>query len=137
MPTSQPVTTITKKPQRIHPPSPPFFFNRQLYVLQTDGSVLPALINAASLALVDAGVAMREPVAACSVALLDDQPVLVRAVCVFLLASVSVSVCVDTAVLFFDNAADTDISIRLTRASSSSYHTHTQLHTQISISNRT
>lgn len=51
----------------------------QLYVLQTDGSVLPALINAASLALVDAGVAMREPVAACSVALLDDQPVLVRA----------------------------------------------------------
>jgi ribonuclease PH len=40
--------------------------------------VLPALINAASLALVDAGIAMRELVAACSVALLDDQPVLVR-----------------------------------------------------------
>lgn len=51
---------------------------QQLYVLQTDGSLLPALINATSLALADAGIAMQELVAACSVALLDDQPVLVR-----------------------------------------------------------
>lgn len=48
----------------------------QVYVLQTDGSALPAAINAVSLALVDAGIAMEEMVAACSVALLDDQAVL-------------------------------------------------------------
>ena len=48
----------------------------QLYILQTDGSALPACINATSLALVDAGIAMKEMVAACSVALLDDQAVL-------------------------------------------------------------
>ena len=48
----------------------------QVYVMQTDGSALPAAINAVSLALVDAGIAMQEMVAACSVALLDDQTVL-------------------------------------------------------------
>ncbi|TFJ83557.1 hypothetical protein NSK_004663 [Nannochloropsis salina CCMP1776] len=48
----------------------------QVYVLQSDGSILPAAINAVSLALVDAGIAMKEMVTACSVALLDKQPVL-------------------------------------------------------------
>lgn len=49
----------------------------QLYVLQTDGSALPAVINVTSLALVDAGIALKEMVTACSVALLDDTAVLV------------------------------------------------------------
>lgn len=34
----------------------------QVYVLQTDGSPLPAAINAVSLALVDAGIAIKEMV---------------------------------------------------------------------------
>ena len=45
--------------------------------MQSDGSALPAAINATSLALVDAGIGMKEMVASCSVALLDDQAVLV------------------------------------------------------------
>lgn len=49
-----------------------------LHLLQSDGSPLPACINAASLALVDAGIAMKEMVTACSVGFLDGVPALVR-----------------------------------------------------------
>lgn len=54
-----------------------------LHVIQSDGGVLPVSVNAASLALVDAGVAMSDLVVACSAGYLDGMPVMVRfAVCV-------------------------------------------------------
>ncbi|CAM9328691.1 unnamed protein product [Phaeothamnion confervicola] len=46
-----------------------------LHVLQTDGGRLPACINAASLALVDAGVAMRDMAVACSGGYVDGSPI--------------------------------------------------------------
>jgi exosome complex component RRP41 len=58
-----------------------YLYTTQIYIIQSDGSTLPAAINATSLALVDAGVGMKEMVAACSVALLDDQAVLVSQNC--------------------------------------------------------
>lgn len=48
-----------------------------LHVIQSDGGVLPVGINAASLALVDAGVAMRDLVVACSAGYIDGTPVMV------------------------------------------------------------
>ncbi|CAM9869715.1 unnamed protein product [Ectocarpus fasciculatus] len=47
-----------------------------LHVIQSDGGVLPVGINAASLALVDAGVAMSDLVVACSAGYLDGMPVM-------------------------------------------------------------
>lgn len=58
-------------------PPPLLYIHIQIYIMQSDGSALPAVINATSLALVDAGIGMKEMVAACSVALLDDHAVLV------------------------------------------------------------
>ena len=48
-----------------------------LHVIQSDGGVLPVSINVASLALVDAGVAMSDLVVACSAGYLDGMPVMV------------------------------------------------------------
>lgn len=48
-----------------------------LHVIQSDGGVLPVSVNAASLALVDAGVAMSDLVVACSAGYLDGMPVMV------------------------------------------------------------
>lgn len=45
---------------------------------QNDGSSLACCINAATLALLEGGVAMKEMVAACSVAYMDNTVVLVR-----------------------------------------------------------
>eukprot|EP00904_Undaria_pinnatifida_P008429 jgi/Undpi1/4716/HiC_scaffold_18.g08069.m1 len=47
-----------------------------LHVIQSDGGVLPVSINVASLALVDAGVAMSDLVVACSAGYLDGMPVM-------------------------------------------------------------
>lgn len=46
-------------------------------MIQSDGGVLPVSVNAASLALVDAGVAMSDLVVACSAGYLDGMPVMV------------------------------------------------------------
>ncbi|CAG0905111.1 unnamed protein product [Darwinula stevensoni] len=45
-------------------------------VLQADGGVASAAINAATLALIDAGVPMKDYVCACSAAMVDDFPFL-------------------------------------------------------------
>ena len=45
-------------------------------VVQSDGGYRSACINAASLALVDAGIPMRDFVCACSVACVDTTPIL-------------------------------------------------------------
>lgn len=45
-------------------------------VLQADGGVLPAAINAATLALVDAGVPMLDLVCACTAGLVEGEPIL-------------------------------------------------------------
>jgi exosome complex component RRP41 len=45
-------------------------------VLQADGGVLPAAINAASLALVDAGVPMVDFVCACASGVVEGEPIL-------------------------------------------------------------
>lgn len=45
-------------------------------VLQSDGGVLHAAINAATLALIDAGIAMKDFVTACSVGWIDNTPIL-------------------------------------------------------------
>ncbi|CAM9516801.1 unnamed protein product [Discosporangium mesarthrocarpum] len=47
-----------------------------LHVIQVDGGALPACINATSLALVDAGVALKDLVSACSAGYLDGTPVM-------------------------------------------------------------
>ncbi|CAM9919647.1 unnamed protein product [Ascophyllum nodosum] len=47
-----------------------------LHVVQSDGGVLPVGVNAASLALIDAGVAMSDLVVACSAGYLDGTPVM-------------------------------------------------------------
>lgn len=49
-----------------------------LHVIQSDGGVLPVCINAASLALVEAGVAMSDLVVGCSAGYLDGTPAMVR-----------------------------------------------------------
>jgi exosome complex component RRP41 len=49
-----------------------------LHVMEADGGVLCACINAACLALVDAGVAMKDLVVACSAGFIMDEPVAVR-----------------------------------------------------------
>lgn len=46
-------------------------------MIQSDGGVLPVAVNAASLALIDAGVAMSDLVVACSAGYLDGMPVMV------------------------------------------------------------
>ncbi|KAG9510229.1 Proteasome subunit alpha type-4, partial [Fragariocoptes setiger] len=46
-----------------------------LEVLQSDGSNLSACINAATLALIHAGIPIKDFVVSCSVSLIDDQPV--------------------------------------------------------------
>ncbi|KAG0691323.1 Exosome non-catalytic core component [Pichia californica] len=43
-------------------------------ILQLDGSLLPACINAATLALIDAGISMYDYISACNVALYDTFP---------------------------------------------------------------
>lgn len=48
-----------------------------LHMIQSDGGALPVSVNAASLALVDAGVAMSDLVVACSAGYLDGMPVMV------------------------------------------------------------
>ncbi|TID12972.1 hypothetical protein CANINC_005071 [Pichia inconspicua] len=45
-------------------------------ILQLDGSLLPACINSATLALIDAGIAMYDYITACNVALYDSYPLL-------------------------------------------------------------
>lgn len=59
-------------------PTPVYFnlltlFNRSsLQVLQSDGGNLPACINAATLALIDAGIPMKDYVSACAASFIDD-----------------------------------------------------------------
>jgi len=53
-------------------------------VLQSDGGALPAAINAATLALIDAGVAMRDFVVGCSVAYIQRTPLLGEYACTML-----------------------------------------------------
>lgn len=45
-------------------------------ILQLDGSLLPACINAATLALIDAGISMYDYISACNIALYDTFPLL-------------------------------------------------------------
>jgi exosome complex component RRP41 len=47
-----------------------------LHVLEQDGGMLPALVNAATLALIDAGIPMYDYVSACSTAVYDINPLL-------------------------------------------------------------
>lgn len=50
--------------------------NIQIQILQADGSALPTAINAVTLALLDAGIAMSEFVVGCSAGYLEKTPVL-------------------------------------------------------------
>lgn len=45
-------------------------------ILQFDGSLLPACINASTLALIDAGISMYDYITACNIALYDNYPLL-------------------------------------------------------------
>jgi exosome complex component RRP41 len=45
-------------------------------ILQSDGGVLPAAINAATLACIDAGIPMVDFVCACSSGLVEGEPIL-------------------------------------------------------------
>lgn len=47
-----------------------------LYVVAEDGGMLPACINAATLALIDAGISMKDYVSGCSTAMYGDNPLL-------------------------------------------------------------
>ena len=47
-----------------------------VHVMQADGGVLPAAINAASLALVDAGIPLVDFVTACAAGVVDGEPIL-------------------------------------------------------------
>lgn len=48
----------------------------QIIVLAQDGGILPAIVNAATLGLIDAGVPMTEYIASCGVCLYDQSPLL-------------------------------------------------------------
>eukprot|EP00127_Corallochytrium_limacisporum_P004012 Clim_evm61s156 gene=Clim_evmTU61s156 len=50
--------------------------NIYIEILQSDGGIRAAAINAASLALISSGVPMKDIVAACSASILDGQPVI-------------------------------------------------------------
>lgn len=50
--------------------------NIQIQVLQADGGALPSAINAVTLALLDAGIAMSEFVVSCSAGYLEKTPIL-------------------------------------------------------------
>jgi hypothetical protein len=45
-------------------------------IIQSDGSALSAAINATTLALIDAGVPLADFICACSVGMLDNQPII-------------------------------------------------------------
>jgi exosome complex component RRP41 len=47
-----------------------------VHVMQADGGILPAAINAASLAVLDAGIAVYDLVTACAAGLIDGEPIL-------------------------------------------------------------
>jgi hypothetical protein len=48
----------------------------QIHVLQSDGGALHVCLNATTLALIDAGIALSDYVCACSAGLIDSTPVL-------------------------------------------------------------